>query len=177
LAAVSEAVAPIIASLKSKGISVKFDDSDARRPGWKFAEYELKGVPLRLAIGARDLENGTVELARRDTKTKSSEPIEGIADKIEALLAEIQIALFDKAAAFRSDHTTTVESYDDFKATLEGKGGFVLAHWDGTVATEERVKKETKATIRCIPFDNEEAGTCIFTGNPSKQRAVFARAY
>ncbi len=177
LAAIAETIDPIVADLKTKGISVKFDDADTKRPGWKFAEYELKGVPLRLAIGARDLANGTVELARRDTKTKSSEPIEGIADKIAALLDEIQETLFNKALDFRSEHTTTVNSYDEFKDVINGKGGFVLAHWDGTAETEEKVKDETKATIRCIPFDDAEEGTCIFTGKPSKQRVVFAKAY
>lgn len=178
LAKIAEAVDPIVAQLKEAGVSVKFDDADTKRPGWKFAEYELKGVPIRLAIGNRDLENGQIELARRDTKTKESMPIEGIADKVVALLDEIQEALFNKALDFRTAHTTTVDSYDEFKEVLETKGGFIYAHWDGTAETEERVKQETKATIRCIPFEgHDEAGTCIFSGKPSAGRVVFAKAY
>lgn len=178
LAAITEAVDPILAELKAQGISVKFDDADTKRPGWKFAEYELKGVPIRLAIGARDLENGTVELARRDLKSKETLPLEGIAAKIAALLDEIQETLYNKALDFRTEHTTHVESYDEFKQVLEEKGGFIYAHWDGTAETEKKVKEETKATIRCVPFeDSPEEGVCMVTGKPSKQRVVFAKAY
>ncbi|RKE04199.1 proline--tRNA ligase [Marinifilum flexuosum] len=169
---------PIVAKLKSMGISVKFDDSDNRKPGWKFAEYELKGVPVRLAIGNRDLENGTIELARRDTLSKETLPIEGIEEVIEKLLEEIQTNIFQKALDFRAEKTTKVDSYDEFKELLETKTGFFLAHWDGTAETEEQIKNETKATIRCIPFDaEEEEGVCMVTGKPSKRRVVFAKAY
>ena len=169
---------PIVTKLKSMGISVKFDDSDNRKPGWKFAEYELKGVPIRLAMGARDLENGTIELARRDLLTKNTLPVEGIEGVIEKLLEEIQESIFQKAFNFREEKTTKVDSYDEFKELLESKTGFFLAHWDGTAETEERIKQDTKATIRCIPFDAEdEEGVCMVTGKPSKQRVVFAKAY
>ncbi|WP_372641953.1 proline--tRNA ligase [Ancylomarina sp.] len=178
LAKLAEVIDPIVAKLKAKGISVKFDDSDNRKPGWKFAEYELKGVPVRLAMGARDLENGTVELARRDILTKETVAVEGVEDLIENLLEEIQNSIFQKALDFRTEKTTKVDSYDEFKDLLETKTGFFLAHWDGTAETEERVKNETKATIRCIPFDNEEEeGFCMVTGKPSKQRVIFAKAY
>ncbi|MCZ4695271.1 proline--tRNA ligase [Ancylomarina euxinus] len=178
LAKLAEVIDPIVAKLKAKGISVKFDDSDNRKPGWKFAEYELKGVPVRLAMGARDLENGTVELARRDTLSKETVAVEGVEDLIENLLEEIQNSIFQKALDFRTEKTTKVDSYDEFKDLLETKTGFFLAHWDGTAETEERIKNETKATIRCIPFDNEEEeGVCMVTGKPSKQRVVFAKAY
>ncbi len=178
LAKLAEVVDPIVAKLKAKGISVKFDDSDNRKPGWKFAQYELKGVPLRLAMGARDLENGTVELARRDTLTKETVAIEGVEDMIENLLEEIQNSIFQKALDFRAEKTTKVDSYDEFKELLETKTGFFLAHWDGTAETEEKIKNETKATIRCIPFDNEqEEGVCMVTGKPSKERVVFAKSY
>ncbi|RXQ96186.1 proline--tRNA ligase [Ancylomarina salipaludis] len=178
LAKLTEVIAPIVAKLKAKGISVKFDDSDNRKPGWKFAEYELKGVPVRLAMGARDLENGTVELARRDILTKETVAVDGVEDLIENLLEEIQNSIFQKALDFRTEKTTKVDSYDEFKELLETKTGFFLAHWDGTVETEEKIKNETKATIRCIPFDNElEEGVCMVTGKPSKQRVVFAKSY
>jgi len=178
LAKLAEVIDPIVAKLKAKGISVKFDDSDNRKPGWKFAEYELKGVPVRLAMGARDLENGTIELARRDTLTKETIAVEGVEDVIENLLEEIQNSIFQRALDFRSEKTTKVDTYDEFKDLLETKTGFFLAHWDGTAETEERIKNETKATIRCIPFDNEEEeGLCMVTGKPSKQRVVFAKAY
>ena len=168
----------LASKLKAKGYEVKFDDNDKRKPGWKFAEYELKGVPVRLAIGPRDLENGTVEVARRDTLTKEVVALEGIEDHIVTLLDDIQTNIYKKAFDFRAASTTKVDSYDEFKKVLDDKGGFVLAHWDGTSETEQRIKDETKATIRCIPLDNEqEAGKCILTGNPSTQRVVFARAY
>ncbi len=166
------------AELKVKGISIKYDDRDTQRPGFKFAEWELKGVPVRVAVGARDMQNGTVELARRDTQSKETVAQEGLADKIEVLLEEIQQNIYQKALTYRSEHTTEVHSYDEFKEVLENKGGFVSCHWDGTVETEKRVKEETKATIRCIPLDSvEEEGTCIFTGKPSTRKVLFAKAY
>ena len=175
---ITEKVKEITAGLRKKGISVKFDNSDANKPGWKFAEYELRGVPVRLAMGARDLENGTVEIARRDTKEKKTVALEGIVEYIEQLLEEIQQNIYNKALAFRVANTHKVDDYAEFKKVLDEKGGFILAHWDGTSQTEERIKEETKATIRCIPYNApEEAGTCILTGNPSKQRVLFARAY
>ncbi|WP_140936723.1 proline--tRNA ligase [Sphingobacterium lumbrici] len=168
----------LMAELKGIGVSVKFDDRDTQRPGFKFAEWELKGVPLRVAIGARDMQNGTVELARRDTQTKETVSQEGLSAKIESLLDEIQVNIYQKALKFRDSHITEVNSYDEFKEILETKGGFISCHWDGTVETEKRVKEETKATIRCIPLDNkEEEGICIFTGKPSAQRVLFAKAY
>ena len=164
--------------LKEFGIRLKYDDRDTHRPGFKFAEWELKGVPLRVAIGARDMKNGTVELARRDIQSKETVEQEGLAKRINGLLDEIQDSIFQKALNFRAEHTTTVESYDEFKQVLEEKGGFVSCHWDGTTETEQRVKEETKATIRCIPLDTkEEEGTCIFSGQPSSRRVLFARAY
>ncbi|WP_025761310.1 proline--tRNA ligase [Dyadobacter tibetensis] len=178
LAAISEVVAPIAKELKKRGISVKFDDNDAFKPGYKFAEYELKGVPVRLALGARDLENNTVEVARRDTKTKETVSLQGIESYISDLLDNIQETIYNKALAFREENTTSVDSYEEFKELLDGKGGFILAHWDGTPESEEKIKEETKATIRCIPLDQkEESGTCIYSGKPSKGRVVFARAY
>ena len=177
LATVSAAVDPIVAELKAAGISVKYDDSDNQRSGWKFAEYELKGVPVRLAIGMRDLEAGTIEVARRDTLTKESRPIEGITDHIRSLLDEIQANIFQKALAFREENTHSVDTWGEFKVQIE-EGGFLLAHWDGTAETEEAIKQETKATIRCIPLDAvEETGKCIFSGALSNRRVVFARAY
>lgn len=168
----------IAAELKSKGISVKIDDRDNVRSGFKFAEYELKGVPVRLAIGPRDLANGTVELARRDTLSKENVPAEGIALRIEKLLEEIQQGIYDKALTYRSEHITKVDTYDEFKRVLEEKGGFILAHWDGTPETEEQVKNETKATIRCIPIDAvDEEGVCIVSGKPSRRRVLFAKSY
>ena len=164
--------------LKVKDISVKYDDRDTQRPGFKFAEWELKGVPLRVAVGARDMQNGTVELARRDTQTKETIAQEGLADHIAQLLDSIQDNIYQKALDYRASHITEVNSYDEFKEVLEGKGGFISCHWDGTVETEKRVKEETKATIRCIPLDaKEEAGVCIFTGKPSNKRVLFAKAY
>ena len=168
----------IAADLKAKGISVKIDDRDNVRSGFKFAEYELKGVPVRLAIGPRDLTNGTVELARRDTLTKENVPAEGIADRIEKLLEEIQQNIYNKALKFRDSMITKVDTYDEFKRVLEEKGGFILAHWDGTPETEEQIKNETKATIRCIPVDAPaEEGACIISGKPSHRRVLFAKAY
>lgn len=168
----------LTAAFKKKDISFKYDDRDTQRPGFKFAEWELKGVPLRIALGARDMQNGTVELARRDTQTKETVAQEGLADNIENLLVEIQDNIFKKALDFRDSHITEVNSYDEFKQVLDTKAGFVSCHWDGTVETEKRVKEETKATIRCVPLDaKEEDGICIFTGKPSKKRVLFAKAY
>ncbi|MDE7495289.1 MAG: proline--tRNA ligase [Muribaculaceae bacterium] len=177
LKAISEKVAPIVEELRAKGISVKYDDADNKRPGFKFADYEVKGVPVRLAIGQRDLENGTVELMRRDTLEKQVVPLEGITDRIVAELDEIQQALFDRAKAFRESMTQTVDSYEEFKEKIEN-GGFFLAHWDGTPETEEKIKEETKATIRCIPFDGDKTpGKCMVTGKPSACRVLIARSY
>ncbi|MFM7645114.1 MAG: proline--tRNA ligase [Sphingomonadales bacterium] len=177
-AAIDACMHPLMQSLKKMGIRVKYDDSDNARPGWKFAEYEMKGVPLRLTIGARDLENKVVELARRDTREKSTLPLEGLAQQIEQLLKEIQQHLFNKALAYRNDHITPANTWDEFISLLENKGGFIAAHWDGTAETEEAIKEKTKATIRCIPLDNpKEPGVCILSGKPSLQRVLFARAY
>jgi len=178
LAEISVKVNEIMAKLKARGISVKYDNRDTQRPGWKFAEYELKGVPVRLAIGPRDLENGTVEVARRDTLEKSVEKLEDIDQVVEDLLDAIQKNIYDKAFKFRAENTTKVDSYDEFKELLNTKGGFFLAHWDGTTETEIKIKEETKATIRCIPFDApEEEGKCMVTGKPSHRRVIFALAY
>lgn len=178
LAHISEKVQEIMKGLKRIGISVKFDDSDANKPGWKFAEYELRGVPVRLAMGARDLENGTVEIARRDTKEKTTVALDGIVEYIEKLLEDIQQNIYQKALAFREANTHKVDTYEAFKQVLDEKSGFVLAHWDGTSETEDRIKDETKATIRCIPYNApEEEGKCILTGKPSTRRVLFARAY
>ena len=155
-----------------------FDDRETQRPGFKFAEYELKGVPVRVAIGGRDLENGTAEIARRDNRSKETVSRQGLADNIETLLEEIQKAIYQKALQFRSENTTEVNSYEEFKRVLDEKGGFVSAHWDGTPETEQQIKEETKATIRCIPLNNKlEDGECILSGKPSVQRVLFARAY
>lgn len=156
---------------------MKYDDADNRRPGFKFADYELKGVPVRLAIGARDLENGTVELMRRDTLEKEVAPLEGIAERIVNELEDIQRSLYDRALKLREEHTYKVDSYEEFKEKIEN-GGFFLCHWDGTTETEEKIKEDTKATIRCIPLDSEEEeGVCMVTGKPSKRRVIIARAY
>ena len=164
--------------LEAKGISVKYDDRDTQKPGWKFAHYELKGVPVRLAIGPRDIENNTVEVARRDTLTKETISMDKIVDHISALLEEIQQNILNKARKFREENTFRVDSWDEFNRILDGDGGFILAHWDGTAETENRIKEETKATIRCIPFDEpEEDGKCILTGKPSRRRVLFARSY
>ena len=177
LQAVSEKVKEITAKLRAMGITVKYDDNDQKKPGWKFAEYELKGVPVRLAMGARDLENGTVEVARRDTLTKENVSMEGIEVFIRNLLNEIQANIFQKALDYRTAMTREVDSYDDFKVEIE-KGGFLLCHWDGTPETEEKIKEDTKATIRCIPLEGDKTpGVCMVTGKPSAQRVVFARAY
>ena len=177
LVAISEKVEGLINDLKTNGISVKFDDRDTHKPGFKFAEWELKGVPVRLAIGPRDLANGTVEVARRDTLEKEILQFEGISTKIKNLLEQIQINIYQKAYDFREQNTFVVDDWNDFKAKVEA-GGFILAHWDGTEETEQKIKDETKATIRSIPIDGKmEEGKCIFSGNPSNQRVVFAKAY
>ena len=176
LAQISEKVDKIIAGLKASGISVKYDDRDTKKPGWKFAEYELKGVPVRLAMGGRDLENNTIEVMRRDTLEKETVTCEGIKAYVKNLLEEIQRNIFRKALEHREKHTVKVDTYDEFKEKLE-EGNFILAHWDGTPETEERIKNETKATIRCIPFDDATPGQCMVTGKPSAQRVLFARAY
>ena len=164
--------------LKSVGISVKYDNRTTHKPGWKFAEYELKGVPVRIAIGPKDLENGVVEIARRDTLTKETQPLEGVENYIQNLLTQIQEDIYNRALKFRDENITKVDSYDEFKRVLEEKGGFILAHWDGTEEEEERIKEETKATIRCIPLDaEEEEGVSMITGKPSKRRVLFAKAY
>ncbi len=175
---ISEKVDEIIIKLRAKGISVKYDDRDTHRPGHKFAEYELKGVPIRLAIGMRDLEKGNIELARRDTFEKKIYSQEKIENTVADLLDEIQANIFNKALKFREENITKVDTYNDFKKILNSKGGFILAHWDGTSETEDKIKNETKATIRCIPLNSElEEGVCIFSGKPSKQRVLFAKAY
>jgi prolyl-tRNA synthetase len=168
----------IISELKALGIRVKYDDSDNARPGWKFAEYEMKGVPVRLAIGARDLEKNVVEVARRDTKEKNVVSLDGIAGYVNNLLTGIQQSMFDKAKSFRDANITPANNWDEFVKLLDEKGGFIAAHWDGTPESEEAIKEKTKATIRCIPLDNpQEQGQCIFSGKPSVQRVLFARAY
>lgn len=177
-AQVDEKVQSIVQSLKAAGIKVKYDDSDNSRPGWKFAEYEMKGVPVRIAIGARDLENNVAEVARRDTKEKKSYSLDGLPEAIIALLDEIQLNIYSKANTYRSEHITPADTWEEFLELLDKKGGFVAAHWDGTGETEEKIKELSKATIRCIPINNaQEEGKCILTGNPSKERVLFARAY
>ncbi|KGN84978.1 proline--tRNA ligase [Porphyromonas gulae] len=177
LAQIDEKAHQIIQALRAKGISVKYDNSDNKKPGWKFAEYELKGVPVRLAMGARDLENNTIEIARRDTLTKETVGLDGIEETVATLLDDIQKNIFQKALNYRKENTITVDSYEEFKEKIED-GGFILAHWDGTSETEERIKAETKATIRCIPMDGDMTpGKCMVTGKPSPQRVLFARAY
>jgi prolyl-tRNA synthetase len=174
---ISEKMSPLIAELKAKGISVKFDDSDNNKPGWKFAEYELRGVPVRIAMGMRDLENGTLEIARRDNLTKETQQFEGAADFIANLLDEIQMNIYQKALTFREENTHAVNSWEEFKEQIE-RGGFISAHWDGTAETEEKIKEETKATIRCIPLDApDETGSDVYSGKPSNRRVLFARAY
>jgi prolyl-tRNA synthetase len=174
----SDAATQIAADLRARGIRVKIDTDDQNRPGYKFAEYEKIGIPVRLGLGARDLANGSVEVARRDNKTKESVPLEGLADHIAALLDDIQQNLFQRAKHYRDEHITSVDSWDDFVRVLDDKGGFVAAHWDGTSETEVAIKEATKATIRCIPLDNpQEDGTCVFSGKHSSQRVLFARAY
>jgi len=178
LEAISEKVAVFVNQLRGKGVSVKFDDRDTYRPGAKFAEYELKGVPIRIAVGNRDLENGTVEIARRDTFEKQTVAQNEVVDFVSDLLEKIQQNLFSKAINFRADNTTSVDNFEDFKTTIKNKGGFVSAHWDGTEETENKIKAQTKATIRCIPNEaKEEIGVCVFSGKPSSKRVLFAKAY
>jgi prolyl-tRNA synthetase len=168
----------LVSQLRKLNIAVKYDDRTTQKPGFKFNEYELKGVPIRIAVGPKDLENGTFEIARRDTLTKETVSKDGIVTYVSDLLSQIQIDLYNKALDYRNTHITEVNSFDEFKDVLENKGGFVSAHWDGTAATEEKIKDLTKATIRCIPLDGvEEAGTCVFTGNSSSRRVLFAKAY
>ena len=177
LAEISVKAEIIKKALIAKGISVKYDDRDTQKPGWKFAEYEFKGVPVRIAIGPRDIENGTVEVARRDTLEKETYQMIDIETKIENLLVQIQDNIYKKAFSFRAENTFHVDTWDEFKDQIE-KGGFVFAHWDGTPETEQAIKEETKATIRTIPLNNpQEEGNCIFSGKPSKERVIFAKAY
>ncbi|RTL49382.1 MAG: proline--tRNA ligase [Sphingobacteriales bacterium] len=177
-AMIAEKALAIVQQLKKKGISVKFDDNENTRPGWKFAQYEMQGVPVRLALGVRDIENNVVEVARRDTKTKETVSLEGIDVFVEQLLDAIQTNIYQKALAYRNEHITSVNSWDEFMEVLDNKGGFVAAHWDGTSETEDKIKELSKASIRCIPLDNQqETGACILTGKPSVQRVLFARAY
>ena len=178
LAQISEKAIKIKADLEKMGISVKYDDRDNNTPGWKFSDYELKGVPVRLAIGPRDLQNNTIEAARRDTLTKETIQIEKINEYIPAILDDIQANIFQKALKFRQENTSYIDTWNDFTSMLDNKGGFIMAHWDGTTETEDKIKEETKATIRCIPLDAvEEEGKCIYSGRPSKRRVLFARAY
>ncbi len=170
-------VSNLTKDLLKKGISFKFDDRDTERPGWKFAEYELKGVPIRIALGTRDLENNQAEVARRDTKEKMTISLDNLANDVESLLHEIQDNIYSKALNFRKENTHEVETYEDLKRVLEEKGGFVLAHWDGTPETEEKIKNETKATLRCIPLEKTSEGKCVVSGKPSKQKVIFAKAY
>ena len=175
---ITEKVQPLIQKLKAKGISVKYDDDDSKRSGWKFNEYEVKGVPVRIAIGPRDLENNHAEVCRRDTLAKTNMPLDTLDVEVEKLLAEIQQSLFDRTVKFREENTRKADTWDEFVDILDNKAGFVYAHWDGTPETEELIKEKAKATIRCIPFNNPlEEGKCILTGKPSKQRVLFARAY
>lgn len=178
LNAISKLADILISQLKKLGISVKFDDRTEYKPGWKFNEYELKGVPVRVTIGPKDLENKQVEIARRDTLEKHQHSVDGLAEHIQDLLKEIQQNIFNKAKSHRDSLITEVNSYEEFKKVLDEKGGFISAHWDGSLEVEEKIKAETKATIRCIPLDaKEEEGVCIYSGNPSKRRVLFARAY
>lgn len=175
---ISETANELAAELREAGISVKYDNRDTHKPGWKFAQYELQGVPLRIAIGPKDLEKGTVELARRDMLTKEFVNQSEIVGKVKGLMVEIQDTLFQKALDYRSEHTTKVDTFEEFKNVLKTKGGFISAHWDGTIETETKIKELTKATIRCIPLDaDKEDGKCVFSGNPSSQRVLFAKAY
>ncbi|MCG2418255.1 proline--tRNA ligase [Aequorivita sp. F47161] len=176
--AVNKVALNLVKELRSNGIRVKYDNRDTHKPGWKFNEYELKGVPVRIAIGPKDVEKGTVEVARRDTLKKEFISSENAVEKVLLLMDEIQSNLYNKAASYRAEHTTEVATYEEFKDVLQGKGGFILAHWDGTTETEEQIKNETKATIRCIPLEgSNEPGTCIITGKPSERKVVFAKAY
>ncbi|WP_457616682.1 proline--tRNA ligase [Lutibacter sp.] len=178
LDAISEKVQNIVKELRKRGVSVKFDNRSTHKPGWKFAEYELKGVPLRIAIGPRDLEEGTLEVARRDTLSKETVSQENVVDYVEKTLAEIQESIYKKALDYRESHITKVDTFEEFKEVLNTKGGFILAHWDGTSETEDKIKELTKATIRCIPLEGEiEEGKCVLTGNKSARRVLFAKAY
>ncbi len=178
LEAISEVAHGLMSELRYKGITVKYDDRDTQKPGWKFNQYELQGVPLRIAIGPKDLEKGSVELARRDTLTKEFVAQVDVVDRVAALLDEIQTTLFEKALNFRKEHTHQADSWEEFESLIKASAGFVYAHWDGTSETEDKIKELTKATIRCIPLNNkQEAGKCVLTGRPSVQRVVFARAY
>lgn len=175
---IDEKVKEFIQQFKALGIRVKYDDNDYARPGWKFAEYEMKGVPVRIAIGARDMEKNVVEVSRRDTKEKTTVSIDGLATTISVLLNDIQQSIYNKAKSFRDENITSADSWEDFEKLLDEKGGFIAAHWDGTAETEDKIKELTKATIRCIPLDNkQESGKCILTGKESKERVLFARAY
>jgi prolyl-tRNA synthetase len=175
---IDEKVTEVMKELKAAGVSVKYDDNDNNRPGWKFAEYEMKGIPVRIAIGARDLANNVVEVARRDTREKMSFPIDGLSNSVIQLLAQIQEAIYKKAKDFREERIIKTDNWDEFTKLLDEKPGFIAAHWDGTGETEDKIKELTKATIRCIPLNNEqEEGRCILTGKPSTQRVLFARAY
>jgi len=175
---IDEKVIPLMQDFKAIGVSVKYDDDDSRRPGWKFAEYEMKGVPVRIAIGARDLEKNVAEVARRDTKTKESVSLDGLANTVLVLLDDIQKNIYQKAKEYRDAHITKADTWDEFVKLLDEKGGFISAHWDGTAETEEKIKELTKATIRCIPLNNpKEEGKDILTGKPSVERVLFARAY
>ena len=177
-AKINEKAYQLVKELKASNVSVKYDDDDNNRPGWKFAEYEMKGIPVRIALGARDLEKNVAEVVRRDTKEKSSVALDGLAHYVIKLLDDIQKIMFNKAKAYSEEHTTTVNDWNEFEKVLDEKGGFIAAHWDGTADTEEAIKEKTKATIRCIPLNAEqENGKCILTGKPSKQRVIFARAY
>ena len=176
--AVRSVATKLVKELQAKGLRVQFDSRDTHKPGWKFNEYELKGVPVRIAIGPKDIENKTMEVARRDTLTKEIISSEDVVERVFSLMGEIQENLYAKAINYRESHTTTVSSYAEFKEVIDGKGGFILAHWDGTAETEEQIKNETKATIRCILLDgNEEAGSCMVTGKPSSRKVLFAKAY
>jgi prolyl-tRNA synthetase len=177
-ALIDEKALALVADLKTMGIRVKYDDNDNNRPGWKFAEYEMKGVPVRIALGPKDLEKNQAEVARRDTKEKQFMPLDGLSRSINNLLDDIQQSMFNKALAFRDANITKTDNWDEFVKLLDDKGGFISAHWDGTGETEDKIKELTKATIRCIPLDAvEEEGACILTGKPSNKRVLFARAY
>jgi prolyl-tRNA synthetase len=178
LVLISEAAGKLRKELEASGISVKYDDRDNNTPGWKFADYELKGVPVRIAIGPRDIDNGTVEVARRDTLKKETIPATGVAGYVLTLLDEIQKNIYIRASEFKKENTYYIDKWEDFVSVLDNPGGFIMAHWDGTAETEEKIKDETKATIRCIPFDSpEEEGKCIYSGRPSRRRVLFARSY
>jgi prolyl-tRNA synthetase len=175
---VDEKVATLMEDFKALGVSVKYDDDDSRRPGWKFAEYEMKGVPVRIALGARDLEKNVAEVVRRDNKTKEVVSLDGLANTVLVLLDDIQNNIYQRAKDYRDAHITKADTWEDFVKLLDEKGGFISAHWDGTAETEEKIKELTKATIRCIPLNNtKEEGKCILTGNSSGERVLFARAY